>query len=190
MTLGFSLRGRNLLLLQLELHLNTKLGFTLFGLALGILIILLGLDLGLEFRHLLLKGSFHRGSFGLLSGLFLFHLNTELVHLCGILSLEPSLLFSLLCLMLSVLQSLLLLHGELVRDWVCRVVTKLNFAVSSLASIQKDCACSENDSVVRLKLDWIYASQLDTVDVAVRRRLSTVRNQVCPISCGLESRVV
>ena len=190
MTLSFSFRSRNLLLLQLELHLDAELGFTLLGFALGILIIVLGLDLGLEFRHLLLELSPHSASLSLLSGLLLLHLDTELLHLGGILSLKPRLLFSLRCLVLSILQSLLLGHGELVGDWACGVVAKLNLAVSSLASIQEDCAGSENDSVVRLELNWVCTGQLDSVDVAMSGCLSTVRNQVRSVAFGLENRVI
>lgn len=187
LALSFSFGCSDLLLLKFELHFNAKHGFALLSLTLGLLIVVLGLNFGLQLGHLLFKLAFHFLGLGLLCGLLRLHLDAKLIHLPSILGLNSCLLFGLSGLMLSILEFLFLLHGVLVGDGALRVVLELHLAVSILAPVEQDSACAEDDSVVGLEIDWVSRSELVSIDVAMCGRLSTGRHQGCAITLRLES---
>ena len=80
---------------------------------------------------------------------------SQFFHLRIILSLLPLVLSFTLLISLSIFDLTLFFHGELIRDWVRRIITHRYLAVSVLATVEEHGTGAENHSVVWLELDWV-----------------------------------
>ena len=88
--------------------------------------------------------------------------------------------------MLSVLKSLFLLHRVFIGDWVSRVITQLDFTVSTLTTIQEYSSRAKDNSIVRLELNRVSARQFLSIDITMRCCFCIMRYKMCPIALGLE----